>query len=92
MATEVYINMNNEVRIWDRKVEEKWKKRGSDWAQGEPFSPQGDISAVEEASQRRCAGSILGGSQDPTGSSPKQPSLTSDLVLLSAGVGLEMSW
>lgn len=59
--------------------------------QAEPFLAQGGISVVEEASQRGCAVSILGGSQDPTGSSPEQPGLTSELVLLWAGVELETS-
>lgn len=38
--------------------------------QGDPFPPQGDISAVEGAFQRGCAVSIFGGSQVPNGIKP----------------------
>lgn len=38
--------------------------------------------AVEQVTQKGCATSILGGFEDPTGKSPEQPFLTSELILL----------
>lgn len=77
-------------------MDKNGNNRGSDWVKGKNFFPMRTVKQwhrlSREAVQSLCSFSKTQGFQDPTGWSPEQPSLTSQLTLLWEGLGLEVSW